>query len=254
MLDVLFEGDRAVRRERRRAKTATSARCARKVVVDASGQNGLIQNRLRLRVWDPVLNKGAIWTYWEGRLPRHRARRRRHARDPDREQERLVLVHPAPRQHRQRRRRGARSTTSSRAAAVRRDLRGGSRALSGGEGARLEGEARHRLLRDQGLLVSRDPGGRRRLGAGRRRLRLPRSAVFVGRAAGAAVGRAGGRRHLSRGLRRATPRPRSSASGAPPSTKASTACAAWCASTTTASASASSSRTSRTCAARSPTS
>src|SRR5262249_47077925 len=36
------------------------------VVVDASGQNGLIQNRLRLRVWDPVLNKGAIWTYWEG--------------------------------------------------------------------------------------------------------------------------------------------------------------------------------------------
>jgi hypothetical protein len=23
-------------------------------------------NRLRLRIWDPVLNKGAIWTYWEG--------------------------------------------------------------------------------------------------------------------------------------------------------------------------------------------
>jgi flavin-dependent dehydrogenase len=23
-------------------------------------------NRLRLRVWDPLLNKGAIWTYWEG--------------------------------------------------------------------------------------------------------------------------------------------------------------------------------------------
>src|SRR2546426_3485246 len=37
-----------------------------KVVVDASGQAGLIQNRLRLRVWDPVLNKGGIWTYWEG--------------------------------------------------------------------------------------------------------------------------------------------------------------------------------------------
>jgi flavin-dependent dehydrogenase len=36
------------------------------VVVDASGQAGIIQNRLRLRVWDPVLNKGAIWTYWEG--------------------------------------------------------------------------------------------------------------------------------------------------------------------------------------------
>ena len=37
-----------------------------KVVVDASGQNGLISNKLRLRLWDPILNKGAIWTYWEG--------------------------------------------------------------------------------------------------------------------------------------------------------------------------------------------
>jgi flavin-dependent dehydrogenase len=37
-----------------------------KVVVDASGQNGLIMNRRNLRVWDPILNKGAIWTYWEG--------------------------------------------------------------------------------------------------------------------------------------------------------------------------------------------
>jgi flavin-dependent dehydrogenase len=37
-----------------------------RVVVDASGQAGLIQNRLRLRVWDPILNKGAIWTYWKG--------------------------------------------------------------------------------------------------------------------------------------------------------------------------------------------
>jgi flavin-dependent dehydrogenase len=37
-----------------------------KVVVDASGQNGLLMNRFNLRVWDPVLNKGAIWTYWKG--------------------------------------------------------------------------------------------------------------------------------------------------------------------------------------------
>ena len=36
-----------------------------KVVVDASGQSCLLQNRLKLRVWDPMLNKGAIWTYWE---------------------------------------------------------------------------------------------------------------------------------------------------------------------------------------------
>jgi flavin-dependent dehydrogenase len=37
-----------------------------KVVVDASGQVGVLQNRLRLRVWDPLLNKGAIWTYYQG--------------------------------------------------------------------------------------------------------------------------------------------------------------------------------------------
>jgi flavin-dependent dehydrogenase len=36
------------------------------VVVDASGQSTMLQNRLKLRLWDPVLNKGAIWTYFEG--------------------------------------------------------------------------------------------------------------------------------------------------------------------------------------------
>jgi flavin-dependent dehydrogenase len=65
VVDVLFDGERAcgvsiqfdggVRQEVRA-----------KVVVDASGQNGLLQNRFRLRVWDPILNKGAIWTYWQG--------------------------------------------------------------------------------------------------------------------------------------------------------------------------------------------
>jgi flavin-dependent dehydrogenase len=37
-----------------------------KVIVDASGQAALLQNRFKLRLWDPVLNKGAIWTYWKG--------------------------------------------------------------------------------------------------------------------------------------------------------------------------------------------
>jgi flavin-dependent dehydrogenase len=65
VLDVLFDDGRAVGVTIRDA--AGSRRDVRaKVVVDASGQNGLIQNRLRLRVWDPVLNKGAVWTYWEG--------------------------------------------------------------------------------------------------------------------------------------------------------------------------------------------
>jgi flavin-dependent dehydrogenase len=34
--------------------------------VDASGQVGLLQSRLGLRVWDPVLAKGSVWTYWRG--------------------------------------------------------------------------------------------------------------------------------------------------------------------------------------------
>ena len=36
------------------------------VVVDASGQSSLIMSRLGLREWDPVLNKAALWTYFEG--------------------------------------------------------------------------------------------------------------------------------------------------------------------------------------------
>jgi len=63
--EVLFEGDRAVGVSVR-GEDGAFREVRAKVVVDASGQNGLISNRLRLRVWDPVLNKGAIWTYWEG--------------------------------------------------------------------------------------------------------------------------------------------------------------------------------------------
>ena len=65
VLEVLFDGNRAAgvrirdaSGERREVRT--------KVVVDASGQAALLQNRFRLRLWDPVLNKGAIWTYWKG--------------------------------------------------------------------------------------------------------------------------------------------------------------------------------------------
>jgi flavin-dependent dehydrogenase len=63
--DVLFEGDRAVG-VRIKDDDGSFRNLSAQVVVDASGQNGLLMNRLRLRVWDPVLNKGAIWTYWEG--------------------------------------------------------------------------------------------------------------------------------------------------------------------------------------------
>ncbi|MET0556113.1 MAG: NAD(P)/FAD-dependent oxidoreductase [Vicinamibacteria bacterium] len=65
VLDVLFEGERAVG-VRVRGEDGSERTVHAKVVVDASGQVGMLQNRLRLRVWDPILNKGAIWTYWRG--------------------------------------------------------------------------------------------------------------------------------------------------------------------------------------------
>lgn len=65
VLDVLFEGDRAVG-VKVQAEDGSQHVMRAKVVVDASGQSGLLQNKFKLRVWDPVLNKGAIWTYWEG--------------------------------------------------------------------------------------------------------------------------------------------------------------------------------------------
>ncbi len=65
VLDVLFDGDRAVG-VRIRDQQNQDREVFAKVVVDASGQSALLQNRFKLRLWDPVLNKGAIWTYWEG--------------------------------------------------------------------------------------------------------------------------------------------------------------------------------------------
>jgi len=65
VLEPIFEGSRAVgvrtldesgRREEMRAR----------VIVDAAGQSCVIQDRLGLREWDPVLKKAAIWTYWKG--------------------------------------------------------------------------------------------------------------------------------------------------------------------------------------------
>lgn len=65
VLDVLFNGSRAVG-VRVQHEDGSQQEVRAKVVVDASGQSALLQNRFKLRVWDPVLNKGAIWTYWEG--------------------------------------------------------------------------------------------------------------------------------------------------------------------------------------------
>ena len=169
-------------------------------------------NRFKLRMWDPVLKKGAIWTYWEGAY-----------RDTGRDegatmvlqtagQARLVLVHPAARQHRQRRRRravrlpvqGPRRRSRSRSTSKK------SRRCPAVKERIADAQARDRLLRDARLLLPLDAGRRRRLGAGRRRVRLPRSALFVRRAAGAQVRRAGRRRDRRRAGEAATPAPRSS--------------------------------------------
>lgn len=63
--DVLFEKDRAVG-VRIQLQDGSLQDVRARVVADASGQSGLLMNRLNLRVWDPLLNKGAVWTYWKG--------------------------------------------------------------------------------------------------------------------------------------------------------------------------------------------
>ena len=64
VLEVLFEGERAVGVT---VQTVDGKRDVRaRVIVDASGQVGVLQNKFRLRVWDPFLNKSAVWTYWQG--------------------------------------------------------------------------------------------------------------------------------------------------------------------------------------------
>ena len=65
VLEVLFEGPRAVGvRVVDDAGQERTVRC--RVVVDAAGQSTVIQDRLGLRQWDPLLKKAAIWTYWKG--------------------------------------------------------------------------------------------------------------------------------------------------------------------------------------------
>jgi flavin-dependent dehydrogenase len=65
VLEVLFDGDRAVG-VRVQDDDGSQREVRARVVVDASGQSTMLQNRFKLRLWDPVLNKGAIWTYWQG--------------------------------------------------------------------------------------------------------------------------------------------------------------------------------------------
>ena len=188
VLEVLFEGERAVGVKIRETADGSRREVRAKVVVDASGQAAMLQNRFKLRLWDPVLNKGAIWTYWEGAY-----------RDTGRDEgatlvlqtadkQRLVLVHPAARQHRQRRRRRAvrLPVQGTRADRTSRPI---DEEVENAPGVK---ERLANATRVTGYFVTRDYSyrsravRRRRLGAGRRRVRLPRSAVFLRRAARAA--------------------------------------------------------------------
>ena len=65
VLEVLFEGDRAVG-IRLQDENGEERDEHADVIVDASGQSTLIQGKLGLREWDPELKKAACWTYWEG--------------------------------------------------------------------------------------------------------------------------------------------------------------------------------------------
>ncbi len=79
VLEVLFDGDRAVGVKVRGADGRDrEVRAA--VVVDASGQQAMLQNRLKLRIWDPVLNK----QHDHGSADRRSVHRRaRHRMGPD---------------------------------------------------------------------------------------------------------------------------------------------------------------------------
>jgi flavin-dependent dehydrogenase len=65
VLEVLFEGSQAVG-VRIQEEDGTQREVRARVVVDASGQSALLSNRFKIRVVDPQLKKGALWTYFEG--------------------------------------------------------------------------------------------------------------------------------------------------------------------------------------------
>lgn len=64
--EVLFDGSRAQGiRVQLDGETAARNITAR-IVVDASGQQSMLNGKLGLREWDPELKKAALWTYWKG--------------------------------------------------------------------------------------------------------------------------------------------------------------------------------------------
>jgi flavin-dependent dehydrogenase len=65
VLEVLMDGGKACG-VKLQEEDGTQRTVLADVVVDASGQTAMISNRIKTRVVDPDLKKGAVWTYWEG--------------------------------------------------------------------------------------------------------------------------------------------------------------------------------------------
>ena len=106
VLDVLWEGERAVGVTIRQEDGAT-ARGARQGGRRCQRPGGPDSEQAAAARLGSGAEQGRDLDLLGGRVSRHRPRRRRDDGAADRDEERLVLVHPAARQHRQRRRRGA---------------------------------------------------------------------------------------------------------------------------------------------------
>ncbi len=70
VLDVLFDADRAVGVKVKLKDSETGEEevqeIASQVLVDATGQSAFLANRLEMKEPDPLLQKGTVWSYFEG--------------------------------------------------------------------------------------------------------------------------------------------------------------------------------------------
>ena len=85
VLDVLFDDTRAVGvRVKLGGAQPETREIGAQVVVDATGQTAFLMHRLGLKVADPRLRKGTVWTYYRGAL-----------RDPGRDEGATIILQTA---------------------------------------------------------------------------------------------------------------------------------------------------------------